>query len=104
MGGSCVPGFAKPITVPTTCCTRVINHGGFDAPLILFPAMPLTVCFRSGSNHQIYQSQPAAVKASVDPDVSCPKTQVDVAQNALVETHWRLVLVDGIARRYHMAD
>ena len=53
-----------------------------------FPAVPLRVCFRSGLGHQICQSQPAAIKALVDSDASCPKIQLDVARNALAETRW----------------
>ena len=85
---SSVLGFDVLITMTTICSTRVMSQDGFDALLKLFPAVPLRACFRSGLSHQIYHSQPAVSKALVDPDVSCPKIQVNVARNPWAETQW----------------
>lgn len=88
MAGSSVRLCGNSITMSTVRSVRVVNRGGFDAFLTLSLAVSLRACFRSGLGHQICQSQPAAVKAVVDHDVSCPKIQLDVARNALVETRW----------------
>lgn len=104
MAVSPILDFVISIPLTTIRNVRVINRSGFDALLILFPAVTSRVYFRSRLGHQIGQSQPAAAQALVDPDVNCLKTQADIARNASAEVHRRLMLVDVIAMRYRLAD